>query len=100
MDLIENSLKIAQQLEGSSFSSSLNQDDIFSSPLENNKFSNIIKLYEYQVVEMQHEYELLLEDKVIFILLLFLAMVALSFAMGYWYGFNNVECVYNGNLLP
>ncbi len=64
MDLIENSLKIAQQLEGSSFSSSLNQDDIFSSPLENNKFSNIIKLYEYQVVEMQHEYELLLEDKV------------------------------------
>jgi hypothetical protein len=68
MDIIENSLKIAQQLEGSNFSSSLNnKDDIFSSPsFENNKFSNIIKLYEYQVVEMKHEYELLLEDKVIF----------------------------------
>jgi hypothetical protein len=68
MDLIEISLKIAQQLEGSNFSSPLNQDDIFSShSLENNKFSNIIKLYEYQVIEMQHEYELLLEDKVILI---------------------------------
>ncbi len=68
MDLIENNLKIAQKLEGSNFNSSLNQEDIFSSSsLESNNFSNIIKLYEYQVVEMQHEYELLLEDKVILI---------------------------------
>lgn len=30
----------------------------------NNKYANLLKLYEYQIVEMQHEYELLLEDKV------------------------------------
>ena len=61
MDSIENSLKIAQQYEtlASSSQTQLNDD------LNAEKFSNLLKLYEYQIVEMQHEYELLLEDKII-----------------------------------
>ncbi len=67
MDLIENSLKLAQQLDSSLCNLQTSNDDNFLNiefPNQPNKFSNIIKLYEYQVVEMQHEYELLLEDKV------------------------------------
>ena len=61
MDSIENSLKIAQQYESlaSSSQTQLNED------INAEKFSNLLKLYEYQIVEMQHEYELLLEDKII-----------------------------------
>ena len=34
------------------------------------KYSSYFRLYEYQIVEMQHEYELLLEDKVYLIKLI------------------------------
>lgn len=44
-------------------SSSLNGNNSNNSN-NNNKYANLLKLYEYQIVEMQHEYELLLEDKV------------------------------------
>ena len=61
MDSIENSLKIAQQYESLSSSSQTQLSDDVNAE----KFSNLLKLYEYQIVEMQHEYELLLEDKII-----------------------------------
>lgn len=88
MDTVENCLKVAQQCETSpapSSSSSLSSNNSQNNPtiyedlvnvdnqysqsscLNNNnstKFQNLLKLYEYQIVEMQHEYELLLEDKV------------------------------------
>jgi hypothetical protein len=62
MDSIENSLKIAQQYETLASSS---QTQLMNDDLNAEKFSNLLKLYEYQIVEMQHEYELLLEDKII-----------------------------------
>ena len=61
MDSIENSLKIAQQYETLASSSQTQISD----DLNAEKFTNLLKLYEYQIVEMQHEYELLLEDKII-----------------------------------
>jgi hypothetical protein len=64
MDTIENSLKIAQQYENVII---LSNDDNDSTTTATNKFANLLKLYEYQVVEMQHEYELLLEDKVCYL---------------------------------
>lgn len=60
MDAVEDSLKLAQQYYDSTSSSPSSSDDYGSS----NKYSSYFRLYEYQIVEMQHEYELLLEDKV------------------------------------
>lgn len=71
MDTIENSLKIAQQYENIII---LNSDDNDTATTATNKFANLLKLYEYQVVEMQHEYELLLEDKVYFLFSFLLIM--------------------------
>ena len=71
MDTIENSLKIAQQYENIII---LNSDDNDAATTATNKFANLLKLYEYQVVEMQHEYELLLEDKVYFLFTFLLIM--------------------------
>lgn len=62
MDSVEDSLKTAQQYYDSSATSSLSSDEYGSSI--NSKYSSYFRLYEYQIVEMQHEYELLLEDKV------------------------------------
>lgn len=56
MDSIENTLKIAQQFDPN-YSNGRKTDE--------DKICNYLKLYEYQIVEMQHEYELLLEDKII-----------------------------------
>ena len=40
-------------------------NDMTNEKYQNNaKYSSYFRLYEYQIVEMQHEYELLLEDKV------------------------------------
>lgn len=63
MDSVEDSLKLAQQYHDSSSPSSSNSDD-YSSSVNSSKYSSYFRLYEYQIVEMQHEYELLLEDKV------------------------------------
>lgn len=60
MDSVENSLRLAQQYHDSSSTSSIDVDNEQS----NSKYSSYFRLYEYQIVEMQHEYELLLEDKV------------------------------------
>lgn len=63
MDAVECSLKVAQVNENV-------QSKIYEEPASiqdnsnMNKFSNLLKLYEYQIIEMQHENELLLEDKV------------------------------------
>ena len=67
MDSVEDSLKMAQQFHDS-VSSSLLNDDYGST--NSNKYSSYFRLYEYQIVEMQHEYELLLEDKVYLIKLI------------------------------
>ena len=65
MSSIGNSLRLAQQYhDGSSPNSEDNGSD-------NNKYSSYFRLYEYQIAEMQHEYELLLEDKVNFHLFTF-----------------------------
>jgi hypothetical protein len=84
MDTIDSGLKIAQQLDNQQSMSisnnfvnngqqsqatiyeDLNFENLLTSPnlLNSNKYANLLKLYEYQIVEMQHEYELLLEDKV------------------------------------
>ncbi len=64
MDSVEDSLKLAQQFYDSVSPSSLS-DDYGST--NSSKYSSYFRLYEYQIVEMQHEYELLLEDKVKFI---------------------------------
>ena len=62
MDSVENSLKLAQQYQDSNASTN---DDMTNEKYQNNaKYSSYFRLYEYQIVEMQHEYELLLEDKV------------------------------------
>lgn len=60
MDAVEDSLKLAQQYYDSTSSSPSYSDDYNSC----GKYSSYFRLYEYQIVEMQHEYELLLEDKV------------------------------------
>ena len=84
MDMVDSSLKLAQQIESANGSSSgsnqsaptlyedLNIETFLSSSSSSytnsqttsNKYANLLKLYEYQIVEMQYEYELLLEDKV------------------------------------
>lgn len=87
MDSIDTSLRISQQAEtcsGMASSQSVHStlyEDISSETFlnsssspnvntnvngqhKNSKFANLLKLYEYQIIEMQHEYELLLEDKV------------------------------------
>ena len=69
MDSVEDSLKTAQQYNDSTSSSPLSSDEYNSSI--NSKYSSYFRLYEYQIVEMQHEYELLLEDKVIIIIALY-----------------------------
>jgi hypothetical protein len=81
MDTVESSLNNAQQSENSgSTSKNLigspltdNENDISTEIMMNgtenhkqeNKYINLIKFYDYQITEMQHEYELLLEDKVL-----------------------------------
>ena len=60
MDSVENSLRLAQQYHDST-STSCNE---VNNEQSNSKYSSYFRLYEYQIVEMQHEYELLLEDKV------------------------------------
>lgn len=60
MDSVENSMHLAQQYEKAHFNASFESVDKSA-----NKLSSLLKMYEYQVVEMQHEYELLLEDKII-----------------------------------
>ena len=62
MDSVENSLKLAQQYQESNLST--NDDMANEKHFNNAKYSSYFRLYEYQIVEMQHEYELLLEDKV------------------------------------
>jgi hypothetical protein len=74
MDCVENSLRIAQQYQESDSSntaattSTTNTDEFSNekrfSLSSSAKYSSYFRLYEYQIVEMQHEYELLLEDKV------------------------------------
>ncbi len=65
MDSVDNSLRLAQQYQESSSASSSasgSEDETLNAV---NKYSSYFRLYDYQIVEMQHEYELLLEDKVI-----------------------------------
>lgn len=92
MDMVDNAIKLAQQVDsGGGIMNGANQqqqqqpqstntlyedlsyDTFLSTPNsslnntnnnDNSKYSSLLKLYEYQIVEMQHEYELLLEDKV------------------------------------
>lgn len=59
MDSVEDSLRLANQYHESSQSSG---DE--GAKDNNGSYSSYFRLYEYQIVEMQHEYELLLEDKV------------------------------------
>jgi hypothetical protein len=61
MDSVENSLRLANQYHESSAST----DENHRVEDNNSSYSSYFRLYEYQIVEMQHEYELLLEDKVI-----------------------------------
>lgn len=64
MDSVENSLRLASQYHEAS--STLSDESNESRKCFNNpKYSSYFRLYEYQIVEMQHEYELLLEDKII-----------------------------------
>ncbi|CAF0760532.1 unnamed protein product [Brachionus calyciflorus] len=65
MDSIENSLKLAQTIENNNSYQKVYEDPTNIDQINLNKFSNILRLYEYQIVEMQHENELLLEDKII-----------------------------------
>lgn len=64
MDSIESNLKMAQNIENTNGYHKIYEDSSNSDNINLNKFSNILRLYEYQIVEMQHENELLLEDKV------------------------------------
>ena len=70
MDLIESCTDAAQKYESSRSNSSPcgghDLDQQQQQQINTSKLNHIdlIKLYEYQIVEMQHEYELLLEDKV------------------------------------
>ena len=48
----------------SSSSSATPNEDMSDSGSRSRQQTSLFKLYEYQIVEMQHEYELLLEDKV------------------------------------
>lgn len=66
MDSIENNLKMAQSIENANGYQKIYEDPSNLDQISLNKFSNILRLYEYQIVEMQHENELLLEDKVSF----------------------------------
>ena len=75
MDSVNNSLRLAQQYHentsvncGSS-NSSLSTDVEYNNRESNSnkqqqQHSSYFRRYEYQIVEMQHEHELLLEDKV------------------------------------
>lgn len=88
--MVDNAIKLAQQVDSGGIMTAnqqqqqqppstttlyedLSYDTFLSTPNsslnnnnnnENSKYSSLLKLYEYQIVEMQHEYELLLEDKV------------------------------------
>lgn len=64
MDSIDNSLKLSQTIESNNGYQKIYEDSNNLDQVNLNKFSNILRLYEYQIVEMQHENELLLEDKV------------------------------------
>lgn len=64
MDSIESNLKMAQNIENTNGYHKIYEDPSNPDNTNLNKFSNILRLYEYQIVEMQHENELLLEDKV------------------------------------
>ncbi len=76
MDSIESSLKLAQHVDSSpSFHHHQPQRDAAEFGINDQanipnaeKLANLLKLYDYQIVEMQHEYELLVEDKVDFTL--------------------------------
>jgi hypothetical protein len=77
MDTIDNNVKSVQHFENSGSSknnintteSSLGSFDemaaINNSNSNDSSSSSFLKLYDYQIVQMQHEYELLLEDKII-----------------------------------
>ena len=64
MDSIDNSLKLAQTIESTCSYQKAFEDSNNLDQVNLHKFSNILRLYEYQIIEMQHENELLLEDKV------------------------------------
>ena len=70
MDSVDNSLRLAQQYQENSSASSSASSSVSEDDSSANKYSSYFRLYEYQIVEMQHEYELLLEDKVIKIIIM------------------------------
>ena len=78
MDIIGSCTDAAincEALSSNNLDSSYNNNNN-SISLTQSSHVDLIKLYEYQIIEMQHEYELLLEDKVGFP---FVFILALSF---------------------
>ena len=61
MDVISSSTEAALICENNNSDTSFNTNTM---SLAQSNHIDLIKLFEYQIIEMQHEYELLLEDKV------------------------------------
>jgi hypothetical protein len=58
MEIVENNLKLE-------VTNNKSERESTQSAMDNNNNSNMFRLFEYQIIEMQHEYELLVEDKLI-----------------------------------
>ena len=61
MDIISSCTEAANNYDSKNGDSNFNTT---SMSLSQSNHVDLIKLFEYQIIEMQHEYELLLEDKV------------------------------------